>query len=63
MKISIVGAGISGLATAQAILARKPDADITVFDPKNIFDKATYSNPIQYNEGINPTCIFSSITY
>ena len=32
MKISIVGAGISGLATAQAILARKPDADITVFE-------------------------------
>jgi len=32
MKISIVGAGISGLATAQAILARKPDAEITVFE-------------------------------
>jgi oxygen-dependent protoporphyrinogen oxidase len=32
MKISIVGAGISGLATAQAILARKPDAGITIFE-------------------------------
>jgi len=32
VKISIVGAGISGLATAQAILARKPDAEITVFE-------------------------------
>ena len=32
MKISIVGAGISGLATAQAILARKPDAEITLFE-------------------------------
>ena len=32
MKISIVGAGISGLATAQAILARKPDAQITIFE-------------------------------
>jgi len=32
MKISIVGAGISGLATAQAILARKPDAEITIFE-------------------------------
>ncbi len=32
MKISIVGAGISGLATAQAILARKPDAEIILFE-------------------------------
>jgi oxygen-dependent protoporphyrinogen oxidase len=32
VKISIVGAGISGLATAQAILTRKPDAEITLFE-------------------------------
>ena len=32
MKISIVGAGISGLATAQAILTRKPNAEITIFE-------------------------------
>jgi len=32
LKINIVGAGISGLATAQAILARKPDAEITLFE-------------------------------
>ncbi len=32
MKISIVGAGISGLATAQAILTRKPDTEITIFE-------------------------------
>ncbi len=32
MKISIIGAGISGLATAQAVLARKPDTDITIFE-------------------------------
>jgi len=32
VKINIVGAGISGLATAQAVLARKPDAEITVFE-------------------------------
>ena len=32
MKISIVGAGISGLATAQAILTRKPNAEITLFE-------------------------------
>jgi oxygen-dependent protoporphyrinogen oxidase len=32
MKISIVGAGISGLATAQALLTRNPGADITLFE-------------------------------
>lgn len=32
MKISIVGAGISGLATAQAILTRKPDTEIRIFE-------------------------------
>ncbi len=32
MKISIVGAGISGLATAQAVLSRKPGAEITIFE-------------------------------
>lgn len=32
MKISIVGAGISGLATAQALLSRNPAADITLFE-------------------------------
>ncbi|MDX2427058.1 MAG: protoporphyrinogen oxidase [Xanthomonadales bacterium] len=32
MNISIVGAGISGLATAQAILARQPDAEVTIFE-------------------------------
>jgi oxygen-dependent protoporphyrinogen oxidase len=32
MKINIVGAGISGLATAQAIMSRKPDAEVTIFE-------------------------------
>ncbi len=32
VKISIVGAGVSGLATAQAVLTRKPDAEITIFE-------------------------------
>lgn len=32
MKIGIIGAGVSGLATAQAVLARKPDAEITIFE-------------------------------
>ena len=32
MKISIVGAGISGLATAQAILSRNPQAEIEIYE-------------------------------
>jgi N-acyl-D-aspartate/D-glutamate deacylase len=28
------------------------DADITVFDPERIIDKATYEDPLQYSEGI-----------
>jgi dihydroorotase len=28
------------------------DADITVFDPEHVADKATYENPAQYSEGI-----------
>ena len=32
MKIGIVGGGISGLATAQAVLQRLPGADVTVFE-------------------------------
>ncbi|MGB8475649.1 MAG: amidohydrolase family protein [Candidatus Acidiferrum sp.] len=28
------------------------DADITVFDPERIIDKATYEKPLQYSEGI-----------
>jgi N-acyl-D-aspartate/D-glutamate deacylase len=28
------------------------DADITVFDPQRVIDKATYEKPLQYSEGI-----------
>jgi N-acyl-D-aspartate/D-glutamate deacylase len=28
------------------------DADITVFDPDRVIDKATYQDPLQYSEGI-----------
>ena len=28
------------------------DADITVFDPDKVIDKATYEKPLQYSEGI-----------
>jgi len=32
LKINIIGAGITGLATAQAVLARNPAAEITLFE-------------------------------
>jgi oxygen-dependent protoporphyrinogen oxidase len=32
VKAAIVGAGISGLATAQAILARDPEAELSLFE-------------------------------
>jgi len=32
MKIGVVGAGISGLAVAQAVLKRNPAADVVVFE-------------------------------
>jgi oxygen-dependent protoporphyrinogen oxidase len=32
VKAAIVGAGISGLATAQALLARQPSAQVTIFE-------------------------------
>jgi N-acyl-D-aspartate/D-glutamate deacylase len=28
------------------------DADITVFDPDKVIDKATYEKPLQYSKGI-----------
>jgi N-acyl-D-aspartate/D-glutamate deacylase len=28
------------------------DADLTIFDPARIIDKATYEAPLQYSEGI-----------
>jgi N-acyl-D-aspartate/D-glutamate deacylase len=28
------------------------DADITIFDPNRVIDKATYEQPLQYSEGI-----------
>ena len=33
-------------------IARNFNADITIFDPQTVIDKATYTEPFQYCEGI-----------
>ncbi len=50
-KMTGLSAGKLGLKN-RGTLAIGNYADITVFDPSTIIDKATFSNPIQYNEGI-----------
>jgi N-acyl-D-aspartate/D-glutamate deacylase len=37
------------------------DADITVFDPNRVIDKATYENPAQYSEGFR--CVMVNGTF
>ena len=40
----------------------KMKADIVIFDPKTINDKATFENPHQYPEGINFVIINGEIS-
>ena len=46
----------------RGILAVGNKADITIFDPKTIIDKATFVNPHQYSEGIDYVLINGKIT-
>jgi N-acyl-D-aspartate/D-glutamate deacylase len=36
----------------RGILAAGFLADVTVFDPQTVIDRATYTDPFQYNDGI-----------
>lgn len=45
----------------RGILAVGNKADITIFDPKTIIDKATFVNPHQYSEGIDYVLINGKI--
>ena len=50
-KMTILPAERVGL-TNKGRLKEGADADITIFDPARVQDKATYENPAQYSEGI-----------
>jgi dihydroorotase len=50
-KMTVMPADRLGMKTKGRI-APGADADITVFDPARVIDRATFDNPAQYSEGI-----------
>jgi N-acyl-D-aspartate/D-glutamate deacylase len=50
-KMTVMPADRLGLKTKGRV-APGADADITVFDPARVIDRATFENPAQYSEGI-----------
>jgi dihydroorotase len=50
-KMTVMPADRLGMKTKGRIAAGA-DADITVFDPARVIDRATFDNPAQYSEGI-----------
>src|ERR1022692_1190120 len=50
-KMTVMPADRLGIRTKGRI-AVGADADITVFDPARVIDRATFENPAQYSEGI-----------
>jgi N-acyl-D-aspartate/D-glutamate deacylase len=58
-KMSSFSAQITGL-TDRGLLRPGMAADITVFDPKTVADKATFENPLQYAVG-NPYVIVNGV--
>jgi N-acyl-D-aspartate/D-glutamate deacylase len=50
-KMSLMPAQVLNVSTKGRLQAGA-DADITVFDPAHVQDRATYGNPAQYSEGI-----------
>jgi N-acyl-D-amino-acid deacylase len=48
--------------TDRGVLARQMAADIVVFDPATVADRATYEEPFQYPEGIKLVIVNGAIT-
>lgn len=45
----------------RGLLASGHFADVTVFDPQTVMDRATYTDPFQYNEGIKLVIVNGAI--
>ena len=50
-KMSILPASVLGLSN-RGVLKKGMAADLVIYDPKKVKDRATYLNPHQYPEGI-----------
>jgi N-acyl-D-aspartate/D-glutamate deacylase len=55
-KMTSLNAAKAGLVN-RGLLRPGQFADITVFDPKRVIDRATYLEPFQYGEGINTVIV------
>jgi N-acyl-D-aspartate/D-glutamate deacylase len=59
-KMTSLPAARLGLSD-RGLLKKGMAADIVVFDPENVIDKATYTKPHQYPEGINYVIVNGTI--
>jgi len=59
-KMTAMPAARLGIASKGRI-AVGADADIAVFDPSRVIDKATFENPAQYSEGIDYVLVNGTI--
>jgi N-acyl-D-aspartate/D-glutamate deacylase len=59
-KMTSFSAQINGL-TDRGLLRPGMAADITIFDPDTVADKATFENPLQYSAGIEYVVVNGSV--
>lgn len=45
----------------RGVIEKNAFADLVIFHPERILDKATYENPFQYSEGIETVCVNGAI--